>query len=181
MKKCNVCGEDKSDDLFFKRYAKCKECMKVEKREAYQKNKDKQKAQAIDRYNKNKANICEYRKAKRLEDPEKSRAYSRAMYAKHQEKALANKKKYHEENAGLVGFKHSVRKFKDACPIWITEEMREEMIAIYEKASEMKRKTGIDYTVDHIVPRLGRKVKGLHVPWNLQILTRSENSTKGNR
>jgi 5-methylcytosine-specific restriction endonuclease McrA len=43
------------------------------------------------------------------------------------------------------------------------------------------RRAGKDVVVDHIVPLQGENVTGLHVEYNLQIITRAENTIKGNQ
>ena len=52
---------------------------------------------------------------------------------------------------------------------------KSETAALYEES----RRLGL--TVDHIEPLKGVDRCGLHVPWNLQLMTRSQNSKKGNR
>lgn len=51
---------------------------------------------------------------------------------------------------------------------------------IYLQAKKITKETGIQHHVDHIIPLKHPDVCGLHVPWNLQILTATENLKKFN-
>lgn len=66
-------------------------------------------------------------------------------------------------------------------PKWLTESDWIEIKWAYKIAKDRTKETKIKHVVDHIVPLQGKNVSGLHVPQNLQILTDSENSSKGNR
>ena len=57
----------------------------------------------------------------------------------------------------------------------------EEIKVIYNRANLIKKFTGESWHVDHIVPLKGKKVSGLHVPWNLQLLPAAENLAKSNK
>ncbi len=48
----------------------------------------------------------------------------------------------------------------------------------YTEAKRLTVETGIPHEVDHIIPIQGRKVCGLHVEYNLQILTKAQNISK---
>lgn len=66
-------------------------------------------------------------------------------------------------------------------PKWITQAQLSEIEDFYTIAKMFQMYTGETYHVDHIVPLQGKKVSGLHVPWNLQILPATENLKKNNR
>ena len=68
-----------------------------------------------------------------------------------------------------------------ATPNWLTDVQRQEISSFYTKSKELTRTTGIKHEVDHLVPIKGKEVNGLHVPWNLQILTASQNRKKHNK
>ena len=66
-------------------------------------------------------------------------------------------------------------------PAWLTKEQEKEILSFYWLAKDLKSVSGEEYHVDHIVPLQGKTVCGLHVPWNLQILPKDINLSKGNR
>lgn len=73
------------------------------------------------------------------------------------------------------------RKHRDATPPWLTRSQKSEIRQLYQIAITMTKTTGEQYVVDHIVPLRGNDVCGLHVPWNLRVITQEENLKKSNK
>jgi 5-methylcytosine-specific restriction endonuclease McrA len=63
-----------------------------------------------------------------------------------------------------------------ATPPWADLEAIEKF---YEEARHKTAETGELHVVDHIVPKIGKIVCGLHVHWNLRVIHWLENSRKG--
>lgn len=61
----------------------------------------------------------------------------------------------------------------NAMPAWLSGLQLADIAKVYAECAKLSA-SGIQHHVDHIVPLQGKLVCGLHVPWNLQILTASK-------
>lgn len=66
-------------------------------------------------------------------------------------------------------------------PFWVKKSDLIEIDWAYKIARDRSSETGVKYVVDHIIPFNGKEVSGLHVPWNLQVITEKENLKKSNK
>ena len=152
----------------------CVECLRVEWAQALQ-----TRADYFKEYNRSEAG----QKAKKgYYERNKEAVIARAFDRPTGEKAAA-KKRYKEANPDLYRELVSLRRrrFRDATPKWLTPEQRMEIRLKYRLAIELSRATGKRYAVDHEVPLQGEDVCGLHVPWNLRVITQEENLKKSNK
>lgn len=66
-------------------------------------------------------------------------------------------------------------------PVWLSEDDKFIIREVHDMAVLRSTATGVKHHVDHIVPLNGDTACGLHVPWNLQVLTEEENLRKSNK
>ena len=117
------------------------------------------------------------------ENKDRHNAYGREWWSKNSEAVKPVTRKYYRANKHIFIEGAAIRRArkKSACPPWLTMDDRRKMRAIYKESARLSIETGIQHHVDHIHPLAGKYSCGLHVPWNLQILTASENQAKYNR
>jgi len=179
VKHCSKCNVSKPLEMFSKCAANkdglhrwCKDCAKVAKKEWYDKNAESERAKAMqyhyDNYEKNK----EYRIKKAHE-----------WQVKNKERYKENAKKCYEKTKHKrFAWQALARAAKrNAVPTWINEALKEQIQKFYIEARLKTKETGTKYEVDHIVPLMGKNVCGLHVPWNLRVITQFENRSKQNK
>lgn len=111
------------------------------------------------------------------------RKCEKLYYENNKEKIKKRNKKYRENNKDKLAAKAAKYRAKklQATLSWLTKKHFEEIELFYIIAQKLTKNTGIIYHVDHIVPLNGDNVNGLHVPWNLQVITKKENLFKGNK
>jgi len=164
MKICYKCKAEKPTDQFYENKrmkdgldSYCKLCRK-EYTKLYQKT-----------YGYDKSKKKERHKRWLDKNPNYQKDYYHSRYKDyHQKYYQVNKKRYRSHTAKRRALKHL------ATPEWLDEQQKVQIESFYERCPK-------DMQVDHIVPLRSNKVCGLHVPWNLQYLTQTENIRKGNR
>jgi 5-methylcytosine-specific restriction endonuclease McrA len=128
--------------------------------------------------------IVKYRSDNAAEIYQRRKSYNDA-YLKNYTKVNKNKlteyrKEYRKINKLNIYAINKSRRAKrlNAMPKWVDLESIKE---IYKEADRISKETNIEHHVDHVIPLVHPLVCGLHVPWNLQILTAEENLKKSNK
>jgi tRNA nucleotidyltransferase/poly(A) polymerase len=190
MKKCQLCPEPKPLSEFNKRSASpdglayiCKECNKKASKNYQAKNIQEINLKRKVYREENKQQIAISYKAWQLANPEKANANARKWVEKNKEKSRKSKMRYFSANLERHCAQQNKRRATklNATPKWLTDFDYDYMLSIYTQAKQLEILDGIERHVDHIVPLRGKNVSGLHVPWNLQILTATENISKNNK
>jgi hypothetical protein len=115
----------------------------------------------------------------KADNPARLQEYERRVWQDNKEKGRERYRDWAKKNRAKLAAKAGLRRaLQDrATPAWVDKLALEK---IYEDCQALTKATGVLYHVDHIVPLKNFLVCGLHVPWNLQLLTASENSRKRN-
>jgi 5-methylcytosine-specific restriction endonuclease McrA len=170
-KTCTKCNETKPVAEFSKRRTRkdglqprCKVCRKAH----YEVNKDKVIARSKAYYEANK---------------DKEMASRKAYHEANREKLLARMRAWQKANPDKINAYVAKRRGcrLQATPPWLTADHLAQIQEWYTIAQDLQWLSEEPLEVDHIVPLQGKNVCGLHVPWNLQILPKSQNRKKGNR
>jgi 5-methylcytosine-specific restriction endonuclease McrA len=118
---------------------------------------------------------------KRYYEKNREAVIARAAHRPVEEKR-AHQADYKKRHVDKMRADTSVRKrrHRAATPKWVTTAEKDTMKTLYIQARKLTELTGERYVVDHIVPLRGETVCGLHVPWNLRVITQTENLKKSN-
>ncbi len=133
------------------------------------------------KYRKSRCKPCfeEYRKQWCKLNPAKVASIKLRWINKNQEKMQSCRKNWDKNNPEKL--RQKTRKYqaskKCAAPSWAKVEKMQEF---YLMAEKLTKETGTPHEVDHLVPLVSDFVCGLHCEFNLSVIPRNINRSKGN-
>ena len=194
---CNKCqtlksiaefGKDKNrhDGLHYACLA-CRRLVRIANSEAI-------KLQKREHYARNREVLLERKRLSYPKQAEAKIAYGIKRYQakrdeilKKQKQYIAQRPDYYKQfralNPEKINAKENKRKAAklQRIPCWLTEDDFWMIEQAYEICALRTKITGIKWHVDHIIPLQGKLVSGLHMPYNLQVIPASVNTSKGNK
>lgn len=182
FKQCARCNQDRSLHLFLFRKDRnshgsyCNSCRSEMDCEYRTTNPERFRASEIKRRINKKDELAKRNKEYRIKNSIKLAAYYKANAARR----MASTKEWRKLNSGrwtaTVAKRNAAK--KQRTPIWANQDS---ILSFYKTAQSLSMLLGEWYEVDHIIPLQSPAVSGLHCEYNLQVISKKQNQSKGNR
>ena len=132
---------------------------------------------------KNPEKVREYARKTKLKNAEAIRVAAVRYRQENPEKRKQTTRNWRQNNKHLVAAAQQRRHAAELkrTPSWLSDDDHWVMQQAYELAALRTKLFGFIWHVDHIIPLQGKRVSGLHVPRNLQVIPGVENMRKLNK
>lgn len=162
--------------------------------EAGEKHRDYNRKYALQHYHDNIEEEREKMKEYYWANKDAFHARYKRNYAKSSEARKEYSRRYRANNVEKIRLHNQASKWqviartamrrarkKLATPCWLSVEHKKQIAKLYKEAFQLTNETGTKHEVDHIHPLKHASLCGLHVPWNLRVITKTENCKKLNQ
>lgn len=167
-KNCLACGADISLTYRPKSGPRCRSCI----------------AEYMAKYRKEHAERLSQQKKEWAKNNQEHKAAMDREYARaNPEIRQTARRNWEQRNPGVATALKTQNRLARAqrVPAWLTEDDRWMIAQAYKLAAQRTEIFGFVWHVDHKIPLKGRRVSGLHVPDNLQVLPARDNLRKNNQ
>lgn len=131
----------------------------------------------------NPEKVKEYSKRSKLKNAASTAASNARYVLENLDKVRASKAAWKKSNPHKVAAWQQKRHAAEMqrTPPWLTDDDFWMLEQAYELAALRTKMFGFAWHVDHVIPLQGRRVSGLHTPYNVQVIPAVENMRKLNK